>query len=138
MISRILSNAVVLLTKVNPPLSDSPVAVFRSSSTNAVNIRIEPPPIPSNAANLIPWTKSNFLAAVGLPVNVAPLDPGPCNAGGVTVRPVITAICTVIISTGRNAFLRATTKLTDTNNQGLVQKSALIEVINQCRKASIY
>ena len=23
----------------------------------------EPPPIPSNAANLTPWTKSNFLAA---------------------------------------------------------------------------
>ena len=26
---------------------------------------IEPPPIPSNAANLTPWTKSNFLAVVG-------------------------------------------------------------------------
>jgi len=25
---------------------------------------IEPPPIPSNAANLTPWTKSNFLAVI--------------------------------------------------------------------------
>ena len=26
------------------------------------NGKAEPPPIPSNAANLTPWTKSNFLA----------------------------------------------------------------------------
>jgi|GEM_PF-293581 len=38
--SKILSKCVVLLTKVNPPRSDSPVGVFSSSSTNAVNISV--------------------------------------------------------------------------------------------------
>ncbi len=33
----------------------------------------EPPPIPSNAANLTPWTKSNFLA-VGLCVGCYGMD----------------------------------------------------------------
>ena len=28
-----------------------------------VGVIAEPPPIPSNAAHLTPWTKSNFLAA---------------------------------------------------------------------------
>ena len=39
---------------------------------SSVNHRAEPPPIPSNAANLTPWTKSNFLA---VPSNAANLTP---------------------------------------------------------------
>ena len=39
------------------------LVVFPNKNDRKINVgRVEPPPIPSNAANLTPWTKSNFLA----------------------------------------------------------------------------
>ena len=35
----------------------------RPETTRHHHVAVEPPPIPSNATNLTPWTKSNFLAA---------------------------------------------------------------------------
>ena len=44
----------------NPPYQDKPLV---HSVVGCDIDGTEPPPIPSNAANLTPWTKSNFLAA---------------------------------------------------------------------------
>jgi hypothetical protein len=38
-------------------------ALATAAQPLAIDRQTEPPPIPSNAANLTPWTKSNFLAA---------------------------------------------------------------------------
>ena len=41
------------------------IIITRSAYHLAEQVRpVEPPPIPSNAANLTPWTKSNFLAVI--------------------------------------------------------------------------
>jgi hypothetical protein len=39
-------------------------ALTASAAVAASGCAAEPPPIPSNEANLTPWTKSNFLAVL--------------------------------------------------------------------------
>ena len=63
-----------------------------------------------------------------LAVDVAALDAGAGDDGGVAVRPVVAAVGAVAVAGGAHALLRAAAELADGDDQRLVEQAALVEV----------
>ena len=74
---------------------------------------------------------------VGFSMDVSLLDPCSGDHAGVAIGPMITAIGTIAIARSADALLRTTTELTDCDDEGFVEQSAIIKIRDESGEALV-
>src|SRR5262245_10656637 len=74
---------------------------------------------------------------VRFPVDRATANAGSCDHRCVAVRPVVAAILGVAVPGGADAQTRRAAKLADRDEEGLIEQTADVKVVQQSRKAGV-